>query len=165
MLGSGHRLREEDARHGSLERQSSDGRLTVARLPSAQTFPQPDPGQPVSCHLPVGRLSTVGRLSVGRLSSPRTCKRLFSCNRMPAVQEEYEPPLRKSLFDNVPPFLNYLPNGMQGRYGEYFMSKYHNGVHGITARQPHVSNTRTTWWSSGTASGESPWPSTPWSLL
>jgi len=33
---------------------------------------------------------------------------------MPAVQEEYEPPLRKSLFDNVPPFLNYLPNGMQG---------------------------------------------------
>jgi len=57
----------------------------------------------VSCHLPVGRLS-----------SPRTCKRLFSCNRMPAVQEEYEPPLRKSLFDNVPPFLNYLPNGMQG---------------------------------------------------
>jgi len=30
---------------------------------------------------------------------------------MPA---EYEPPLRKSLFDNVPPFLNYLPNGLHG---------------------------------------------------
>ena len=29
MLGSGHRLREEDARHGSLERHSIDGRLTV----------------------------------------------------------------------------------------------------------------------------------------
>ena len=25
-----------------------------------------------------------------------------------------EPPLRKSLFRNVPPFLNYLPNGLDG---------------------------------------------------
>ena len=29
--------------------------------------------------------------------------------------EGQEPPLRRSLFANVPPFLNYLPNGLQGR--------------------------------------------------
>ena len=27
------------------------------------------------------------------------------------------PPLRQSLFSNVPPFFNYIPNGRNGRFG------------------------------------------------
>ena len=64
-------------------------------------------------------------------------------------EEEYEPPLRKSLFDNVPPFLNYLPNGLHGRYihltfllpynhkdGSIYVSKYYNGVHALSEAAP-----------------------------
>ena len=31
------------------------------------------------------------------------------------------PPLRQSLFSNVPPFFNYIPNGRNGRFGSSFV--------------------------------------------
>ena len=154
MLGSGHRLREEDARHGSLERHSSDGRLTVD---AAAVYPNLSLTSPWTA-------SEQPPASGDIVQSKNSPESLFFCSRMPAVQEEYEPPLRKSLFDNVPPFLNYLPNGLHGRY-EGYLIKDIIMVLMVLARQPHVRNTRTTWWSSATASGESPWPSMPWSLL
>ena len=155
--GSGHRLREEDARKarvvGTSQRRPSDRRRGGC-LP--KPFPSlTDPGQPVSSHLPVGTLC-----SQRTFNSPKP----FLLCRMPAVQEGYEPPMRKSLFDNVPPFLNYLPNGLHGRY-EGYLIKDIIMVLMVLARQPHVRNTRTTWWSSATASGESPWPSIIWLLL
>ena len=35
----------------------------------------------------------------------------FQWNKTTGMEEGTESPLRKSLFSNIPPYLNYLPNG------------------------------------------------------
>ena len=86
---------------------------------------------------------------------------------MPELKEQPEPPMRQSLFENVPPFLNYLPNGLHGRWKRYILAQLapSNISWSCTVRRALVLNILTTWWNCVTVCGGFQWLSMLWSPL